>query len=241
LGDKISFMKKILIISVGMVVVIGGLAAAYWWLSRHADTSPRSPQMEEFIRNPQAHPDWTVQAGARCPQAPFAFPTSGFIGYLWGDTFDASHPHQGIDIFGGQGVGIVPVYAAAAGYLSRLADWKSSLIVRIPSDPLQPGRQIWTYYTHMADLDGKSLISDAFPPGTSEVFIEAGTFLGYQGNFSGTPGQPVGVHLHFSIVQDDGRGGFRNELDIQNTLDPTPYLGLNLNAATADLLPPVCH
>jgi hypothetical protein len=53
--------------------------------------------VDEFIRNPKAHPDWTIRAGARCGKAPFAFPTSGFIGYLWGDTFDASHPHQGID------------------------------------------------------------------------------------------------------------------------------------------------
>ena len=221
------------------VVVIGVLVGAYFWFS-HRDTSPRSPRVDEFIRNPLAHPDWTIQAGARCGSAPFVFPTAGFIGYLWGDTFDPSHLHQGIDIFGGDVPGVAPVYAAAAGYLTRLPDWKSSLIVRIPNDPLQPGRQIWTYYTHLADPDGNSQISPAFPPGTREVFIAAGTLLGYQGNYSGTPGQPVGVHLHFSIVQDDGRGGFRNELNIENTLDPSPYLGLNLNAASADALPPLC-
>jgi hypothetical protein len=33
---------------------------------------------------------------------------------------------------------------------------------------------------------------------------------------------------------DDGKGGFRNELDINNTLDPSPYLGLPLNAKTSD-------
>jgi len=38
------------------------------------------------------------------------------------------------------------------------------------------------------------------------------------------------VHLHFSIVLDDGQGRFLNELDINNTLDPSPYLGLQLNA-----------
>jgi hypothetical protein len=31
-------------------------------------------------------------------------------------------------------------------------------------------------------------------------------------------------------VQDDGQGRFRNELEIDNTLDPSPYLGLPLNA-----------
>jgi hypothetical protein len=49
-------------------------------------------------------------------------------------------------------------------------------------------------------------------------------------NDSGEPGNPVGVHLHFSIVRDDGKGSFRNELDSHNTLDPSPYLGLPLNA-----------
>ncbi|NWG34644.1 MAG: hypothetical protein HXY42_09395 [Chloroflexi bacterium] len=82
----------------------------------------------------------------------------------------------------------------------------------------------------MADSTGHSFISDRFPAGTSEKYIEAGTFLGYQGNYSGDPGNPVGVHLHFSIVRDDGNGHFTNELEIRNTLDPSPYLGLPLNA-----------
>jgi hypothetical protein len=62
------------------------------------------------------------------------------------------------------------------------------------------------------------------------VYVETGTLLGYQGNYSGAPGNPVGVHLHFSIVKDDGQGRFKNELEIENTLDPTPYFGLTLNA-----------
>ena len=178
----------------------------------------------------QAHADWAIHAGERCPGAPFVFPTDGFPGYLWGDTFRLGHRHQGVDIFGGQDIDLTPVVAAYAGYLTRLPTWKSSVIIRIPSDPLQPGRQIWTYYTHMADPDGNSFIDEHFPPGTSEVYVEAGTPLGRQGNFSGDPNNPVGVHLHFSIVLDDG-GRFRNELEIGNTLDPSPYLGLPLNAA----------
>ena len=62
--------------------------------------------------------------------------------------------------------------------------------------------------------------------------MEAGAFLGYQGNYSGDPNNPTGIHLHFSIVLDDGQGSFRNELKIANTLDPSPYLGLPLNAST---------
>jgi hypothetical protein len=112
--------------------------------------------------------------------------------------------------------------------------------MRIPDDPLHPGRQIWTYYTHMADSNGDSYIATEFPPGTTEKFVEAGTLLGYQGNYSGDPGNPVGVHLHFSIVLDDGQGGFLNELEIENTLDPSPYLGLELNARTEAEFIPVC-
>jgi murein DD-endopeptidase MepM/ murein hydrolase activator NlpD len=222
-------MKKKFLLALGLVA---GLAVvAYFWLSRHEGGSPRDSLVDEWIRHPESHTNWAVKAGGRCGQAPFILPTNGFIGYLWNDTFDPSHRHQGIDIFGGDLPGHVPVLAAADGYLTRLADWKSTVIVRLPVDPLQPERQIWTYYTHMADAAGAPTISEAFPAGTREVFVKAGTLLGYQGNFSGTPGNPVGVHLHFSIVLDDGQGSFRNELKIENTLDPSPYLGLNLDAA----------
>jgi hypothetical protein len=61
------------------------------------------------------------------------------------------------------------------------------------------------------------------------VLVQAGDLLGHQGDYSGDPANPVGVHLHFSIVQDDGTGKFRNELEIGNTYDPSPYLGLPLN------------
>ena len=130
--------------------------------------------------------------------------------------------------------------AAYAGYLTRLPEWKSTVIIRIPEDPLQPGRQIWTYYTHLAGPDGESYVSAEYPPGTYEQRVEAGELLGYQGNFSGTAGNPVGVHLHFSIILDDGKGQFLNELDIENTLDPSPYLGLPLNAQKETMLAPVC-
>ena len=120
--------------------------------------------------------------------------------------------------------------AAYDGYLTRLADWKSTVIIRIPEDPLKPERQIWTYYTHMADEQGNSFVSEEFPMGTSEVFVKAGTVLGYQGNYSGDPGNPTGIHLHFSIVLDDGSGQYLNELDIENTLDPSDYFHMNLNA-----------
>jgi murein DD-endopeptidase MepM/ murein hydrolase activator NlpD len=223
------------------VIVLLGLAALAAFTPLLGGSRARTRRVWDWLNNPTAHPEWRIQAGQRCGDAPFLLPTNGYVGYLWDDSFRLGHRHQGIDIFGGTEGNVTPVIAVYPGYLTRLADWKSSLILRIPDDPLQPGRQIWVYYTHMAGPDGTSYISAEFPPGTSEVYVEAGALLGYQGNYSGTPGNPVGVHLHFSIVKDNGAGGFMNELKISNTLDPSPYLGLPLNAKTNPDTIPVCQ
>ncbi len=213
-----------------VIVVMIAAAAGYFYFIVRGNTGSRSMKVSAYIRNPEKYPHWEMQAGETCGEAPFQMPTAGFIGFLWDDSFRPGHRHQGLDIFGGTQPGITPIYAAYDGYLSRLPDWKSTVIIRIPSDPLNPGRQIWTYYTHLADKNGLSSIAAAFPPNTIEVFVPAGTLLGYQGNYSGTPGNPTGVHLHFSIVKDDGNGKFMNELEIKNTLDPSPYFGLAVNA-----------
>jgi murein DD-endopeptidase MepM/ murein hydrolase activator NlpD len=253
-------IPKFLIWLVIVLVVIAGLAA--WILAPRfgprilrriaaildPDSSvislERGALLGEWFDAPEEHADWAVKAGERCvgPQgpAPFQMPTNGYIGFLWDDSFGPGHRHAGLDIFGGEDIGQTPVYAAVDGYLTRLPEWKSTVIIRVPQDPLQPDRQIWTYYTHLADPLGRPLIVEDFPPGTEEVFVTAGTLLGYQGNYSGTPGAPTGVHLHFSVVRDNGSGRFLNELDIDNTLDPSPYLGLNLNANTNQNTIPVC-
>jgi len=219
----------------------GALAAGYFAYPTLRTRTRRLVRLREWFRENAAHAEWAVQAGSRCGQAPFVMPTDGYIGFVWGDSFRPGHRHQGLDIFGGAGVGETPVVAAYDGYLTRQPEWRSAVIVRVLQDPLQPDRQIWLYYTHMADRDGESFIDPAFPPGTSDAFVEAGTPLGYQGNYSGDPSNPTGVHLHFSIVLDDGQGRFRNELDIRNTLDPSPYLGLRLNAAENPDQVPVCE
>lgn len=232
----------------GFIILVAIAVAAIWFIPKlginlngtgvHSDL--RDSRVEAFIRAPQDHTDWLVQQGSHCGQAPFQMPVTGFVGYLWDDSFRPGHRHQGIDIFSGGQPGDTPVYAAADGYLTRESAWKSSLIIRLPDDPLHSGQQIWTYYTHMADQDGNSLIAADFPPGTKEVFVKAGTLLGKMGNFSGDPGSPVGVHLHFSILRDNGSGHYPNELDIRNTLDPSPYFGLNLNAHNNSDEIPVC-
>jgi peptidoglycan LD-endopeptidase LytH len=209
------------------------LIVIIYFIVREKDrTTARSIRLMSWFRDPQAHSDWEIVAGERCEGAAFIFPTDGYIGFLWGDSFRPGHTHQGIDIFGSPMEDRTPIIAAYDGYLTRLPDWKSSIIIRIPDDPLHPGRQIWTYYTHMASSQGESYIEPTFPPGTYDVFVEQGIRLGYQGNYSGSPGNPTGIHLHFSIVLDDGQGGFRNELAFKNTIDPSPYFNMQLNAAT---------
>lgn len=220
--------RKGLFLLLGLGAALALAAGLLIW--RPLRTAARTQRVISFIRNPADKAGWILPAGARCGDAPFQLPTAGYIGFVWDDAFRPLHRHTGLDIFAGTQPGDTPVYAAADGYLTRLPEWKSTLIQRIPSDPLQPDRQIWIYYTHLADPDGASLIDAAFPPDTQDVFIPAGTLLGRQGNFSGTPGSPVGVHLHISIVLDDGQGGFRNESRIENTLDPSPYFGFPLNA-----------
>lgn len=230
--------KRFLLSSIAFVAIIAAAGSAYYL---YRPNSARLLAFRTWMNNPASHTDWKLSAGSRCGSAPFHFPTDGFVGFLWDDSFRIGHRHQGIDIFAGTDVGVTRVISAYPGYLTRMPDWKSTVIVRVPSDPLQPDRQIWLYYTHMADRAGNSFISSEYPPGTYEVLVEMGSFLGYQGDYSGDPRNPVGVHLHFSIVQDDGAGKFKNELDILNTLDPSPYLGLPLDGNENRNQVPVCQ
>ncbi|MCD4685647.1 MAG: M23 family metallopeptidase [Anaerolineae bacterium] len=170
-------------------------------------------------------------------------PSEGFVGLLWNDPaapYNVLRRHTGLDIFGDGAPGEVPVYAAYEGYLTRLDDWKSTVIIR-HDDPLQPGRTIWTYYTHMASKDGDtSFIAAGFPPGIGEVWVTQDTLLGYQGEYNGS-GVPIGLHVHFSIVKSDADGSFRNEARIANTLDPSPYFGLPLNIKDQPDRPVLCE
>jgi hypothetical protein len=224
-----------------LFVIIAGVligTGVYIFMVLRSATA-RGRAVSRWMATPSDYADLMIPAGTRCGSAPFIFPTDGVAGYIWGDMFSLGHRHQGVDIFTNTAPGVTPVVAVSDGYLSRLSYWKAALIERIPSDPLDPGRQIWVYYTHMADPAGDSFISPDFPAGTSDVFVKAGTRLGYAGDYSGDPNNPVGVHLHISVVKDRD-GGFMNELDINNTYDPSPYFGLALNASLNRDQIPVC-
>jgi hypothetical protein len=229
--------KKFLVLALLFAIAAAGI---YLYFSVRR-TSVRTAQVFDWFQDPASRPELRMRARTSCGDAPFIFPTDGLIGFIWDDSFRPGHHHSGIDIFGGTEAGITPVIAAYPGYLTRQADWKSSVIIRVPDDPLHPARQIWVYYTHMADAAGNSFISEEFPTGTHEVFVTAGTYLGLQGNYSGDPNNPVGVHLHVSVVKEDRFGNFKNELDINNTYDPSPYFGLALNANENPDTIPTCR
>ncbi len=227
-------MKKAIIIILIGFLVVGSFYFAYraFTYLRYLN-DPRSQAFMQWATGSTAdRADLITVQRETCPGAPFILPADGFIGLLYEDPrepYSSRNPHQGIDIFSDTEPGLTPVYAAYDGYVTRESDWRSSLIIRVPDDPLHPGEQIWLYHTHMADREGNDFIEAAFPPGTQDLFVEQGTLLGYTGDYNGDSARNVWVHLHFSIVKDDGNGRYLNELDFANTLDPTPYLGLPLN------------
>lgn len=217
----------------GIVGVVGAgltVLCGFVGLSVYSQTQSNSvPHIRRWFNDRDARAELiTVEA---CEDAPFILPTPGFIGLLWNDPagpYNLFRRHSGIDIFGDGEPGTIPVRAAYDGYLTRKSDWVSAVIIR-HDDPLQGGRTIWTYYTHMASGDGESFIPDKFPPGTEGVFVKQGDIIGYQGQYNGPSVRPIGLHLHFSIVLSEQDGSFKNETDASNTLDPSPYFGLTVN------------
>ncbi|MFN8432822.1 MAG: hypothetical protein U0V18_02325 [Anaerolineales bacterium] len=233
-------LKKIFpFLVLAVIVVVAGIYLYFTYF--RGRSSVRTAQVFDWFQDQTSRPELMMTSGSKCGDAPFIFPTNGLIGFIWDDSFRPGHRHSGLDIFSGTEVGVTPIVAAYPGYLTREADWISTVIIRVPEDPLKPNRQIWVYYTHMADPNGNSFVSSAFPQGTKEVFVEAGTFLGYMGNYSGDPANPVGIHLHISVVKDDGFGNYTNELEINNTYDPSPYFGMPLNANENTDVIPVCN
>jgi peptidoglycan LD-endopeptidase LytH len=216
------------------ISILMALIAYRFWLPRYSNSRSNSLEpIERWFDEPSSRAELASNMGRKaCPGAPFILPSDGLIGMLWDDPaapYTILNTHTGIDIFGDGAPGSVPVYAAYGGTLTRLPEWIASVIIR-HDDPLQPGRIIWTYYTHMASRDGsQSFIVPDFPAGTVDKPVEQGTLLGYQGEFAGAGAAPIGMHVHVSIVQSEADGSFKNEAHIGNTLDPSPYFGMKLN------------
>lgn len=229
LPQRVQRLLSILIAMVGCVLLAG---LGYLGLQLYSETlSDSNSFIHRWFSQPETRND-LITTRKPCPNAPFLLPSDGFIGLLWNDPaapYTMFRRHTGIDIFGDGQAGEVPVYAAYEGYLTRLPDWLSTVIIQ-HADPLEEGRTIWTYYTHMASRDGsKSFVVADFPAGTAGVWVEQGTLLGYQGEYSGSSSTGIGLHVHVSIVLSDHNGSFKNETTLENTLDPSPYFGMSLN------------
>lgn len=178
--------KKVFLLAIPVAIATAGIYL-YFTYGRSA---ARTAQVFDWFRDPASRPELMMTAGTRCGDAPFLFPTNGLIGFIWDDSFRPGHRHAGVDIFSGTEVGVTPVVAAYPGFLTREADWVSTVIIRVPKDPLRPSRQIWVYYTHMADRNGLSFISSEFPAGTKEVLCRGGHVSRLSGELLRRPAQP---------------------------------------------------
>ena len=121
-----------------MLLLCVGFMVLYTRLASNI-SSPRPTENPEYADLPRA------TELAQCQSAPFVMPTAGWVGVLYGDSILGTVNHSGLDIFGLKGNGITPVYAAYDGYVTRLPEWISAVIIRHPHDPLMPGRQTLTF------------------------------------------------------------------------------------------------
>jgi len=182
---------------------------------------------------------------AACPGAPWRLPTRGDMG-MWWITYQLGIMGEGYE-------NTVPVYAVADGLLMRRLDWYGAVAIQ-HDDPVRPGEKVWSFYGDMADgAGGESFVVPDFPPGSEGVPVKAGQLLGYQGTWSGNPGEPIWTHLHFAVVPALEDGSFPAEIvglvpeeefspeeiellpeesgppsgdtEITFALDPSPYLG----------------
>ncbi len=224
------------------ILALLGLAAMFIFY-RRIWRSPQPAALVRWFDAPASRAELASNFDRPCPGYPFLVPSSGLVGGLpWNSAaapYNILRRHPGIDIFGAGPPGTVPVYAAYDGWLTREADWVATVIIR-HADPLNPGATIWTYYTHMASRDGTvEYIAPAFPRGTYEQPVEQGELLGYQGEYNGGR-YGIAMHLHLSVVRSNADGSYRNEAVFKNTLDPSPYFGLTLNAAAGPHFPLRC-
>lgn len=168
-------------------------------------------------------------------KAPFIVPANGYIGLKYKQPYgDSRGNHAGIDIWastealnGGQRGS--PVYAVFDGKLGRTGSGVEICHPKLDSIRWTqlPSDLVCTYYGHLVDLPEKfiNLPKDTCPKGL--VDVKQGELLGYMDNKDMVANSGI-VHLHFSVViQNPANGCWTNETNLNNTLDPFPYLGIN--------------
>jgi hypothetical protein len=165
-----------------------------------------------------------------CPGASFYIPAEGslmtpygcWIEAPWCSSYNPNasnsyfhSPHRGLDIgpigsnlYGNGTPGVIDIYAPADGFVGSTSS--QSVFIN------HPGPNVSTYYAHMRDSStGASYVY--ITPGTNVVGGQ--TVLGKMGNWSGTLGQPLETHLHFSILRYGGSDAYYSDAQ-----DPTPFL-----------------
>jgi hypothetical protein len=173
-----------------------------------------------------------------CPEGTWQLPSEAQLGVQWDGAF--------LDLQGRGNAGEVPVYAVADGLLTR-RDWQGAVAIR-HDDPLEPGATVWSLYGHMMSADGEdSFVASDFPPGATEVPVEAGQLLGYQGTWSGRAGQPAWIHLRFAILRGPSFAPTEGDpFPVESSgpydfLRPDAYLGIALDEAASRTQPLRCQ
>jgi hypothetical protein len=160
------------------------------------------------------------------PPPPFALPTQGYLGVCWDDPkfkSGGNTNHAGIDVWSdkdddsGNNKPGKPVYAVYDGEVEQTDDRRITL--KLDTLPMEyegilPQREgLRGYYTHLEEI-----YVTAAESGQSPHRVQKGDLIGRQGNKGTTM-----VHLHFSLKKGTGSEDY-----IENTLDPSPYLGMKL-------------
>ncbi len=191
---------------------------------------PASAKSSELIDSVRQVTGATTTSTFRCYDAPFQFPDNGFIGWIWKDPAALpappagdGHLHTGIDVwpFGGQGS---PVYPLADGYIRRIGNGKGLDALNLWFPSVNGGTEV--YYAHIK-VDPKFI-----PPGNDKalsievnIAVKATDVLGtvYGENW-----------IHLSIGSTNGPYSPHNDLDPNQTQDPSPYFQASLNYPTGD-------
>ena len=168
-----------------------------------------------------------------CPGAAWRLPSDGSLGMQSNES--------GIDFFGHGKENSIPVYAVADGLLTRLPGWVDAVAI-LHDDPLRPSKKVWSYYGGMAAPDGtESFVMEDFPTGITNVPVQSGQLLGYQGAWSGTPFWPKWVHVSFAVVDGSEQNNFPEKNLLDTILNPIPYMGLTLETGNENLQPLKCE
>lgn len=82
--------KWILIIVIATIFLAVGMYLIYRMFFSIND---RTIKVLSFLRNPDTHQELILPAKLSCGEAPFILPTTGMIGFIWGDSFRPGHKH----------------------------------------------------------------------------------------------------------------------------------------------------